>query len=72
MERCSGYLTSGDSNWRGTGSWATEIKNTDLVLGLERIGDLQSRKYNEFTVDQEQSLLYYRLRRQLNMNQAIE
>ena len=57
-----GYLTSGDSNWRGTGSWATKIKNTDLVLGLERIGDLQSRKYNEFTVDQEQSLLYYRLR----------
>ena len=57
-----GYLTSGDSNWRGTGSWATKIKNTDLVLGLERIGDLNSRKYNEFTVDQEQSLLYYRLR----------
>ena len=57
-----GYLTSGDSNWRGTGSWATKIKNTDLVLGLERIGDLNSRKYNEFTVDQKQSLLYYRLR----------
>ena len=55
-------LTSGDSNWRGTASWATKIKNTDLVLGLERIGDLNSRKYNEFTVDQEQSLLYLRLR----------
>ncbi len=57
-----GFLTSGDSNWRGTASWATKIKNTDLVLGLERIGDLNSRKYNEFTVDQEQSLLYLRLR----------
>ena len=57
-----GYLTSGDSNWRGTGSWATKIKNTDFVLGLERIGDLNSRIYDEFTVDQEQSLLYYRLR----------
>ena len=57
-----GYLTSGDSNWRGTGSWATKIKNTDIVLGLERIGDLNSRIYDEFTVDQEQSLLYYRLR----------
>ena len=34
-----GYLTSGDSNWRGTGSWATKIKNTDIVLGLESIGD---------------------------------
>ncbi|MED5272550.1 MAG: TonB-dependent receptor [Pseudomonadota bacterium] len=57
-----GFLTSGDSNWRGTASWATKIRNTDLVLGLERIGDLNSRKYNEFTVDQEQSLLYLRLR----------
>ena len=57
-----GFLTSGDSNWRGSGSWATKIKNTDLVIGLERIGDLNSRKYNEFTVDKEQSLLYLRLR----------
>lgn len=57
-----GFLTSGDSNWRGTGSWATKIKKTDVVLGLERIGDLNSRKYNEFTVDKTQSLLYYRLR----------
>jgi len=57
-----GYLTSGDSNWRGTGSWATKIKNTDFVLGLERIGDLNSRTYNEFTTDQAQSILYYRLR----------
>jgi hypothetical protein len=57
-----GFLTSGDSNWRGTGSWATKIKKTDIVLGLERIGDLNSRKYNEFTVDKTQSLLYYRLR----------
>ena len=57
-----GFLTSGDSNWRGAGSWATKIKNTDLVIGLERIGDLNSRKYNEFTVDKEQSLLYLRLR----------
>ena len=52
-----GFLTSGDSNWRGTGSWATKVKKTDIVLGLERIGDLNSRKYNEFTVDQSQSLL---------------
>ena len=29
---------------------------------MERIGDLNSRIYDEFTVDQEQSLLYYRLR----------
>ena len=57
-----GYLTSGSSNWRGIGSWSTKIKKTDIVLGFERIGDLNSRKYNEFTVDQEQSLLYYRLR----------
>jgi hypothetical protein len=57
-----GYLTSGDSNWRGTGSWATKIKKTDIVIGIERVGDLDSRTYNEFTVDQEQSLLYYRLR----------
>ena len=57
-----GFLTSGDSNWRGTGSWATKIKKTDIVLGLERTGDLNSRKYNEFTVDQSQSLLYFRLR----------
>ena len=57
-----GYLTSGSSNWRGIGSWATKIKKTDIILGFERIGDLNSRKYNEFTVDQEQSLLYYRLR----------
>tara|TARA_Y100000389_G_scaffold49250_1_gene44924 strand:+ start:12424 stop:14520 length:2097 start_codon:yes stop_codon:yes gene_type:complete len=57
-----GFLTSGDSNWRGTGSWATKIKKTDVVLGLEKIGDLNSRKYNEFTVDKTQSLLYYRLR----------
>ena len=57
-----GYLTSGSSNWRGIGSWATKIKKTDIVIGFERIGDLNSRKYNEFTVDQEQSLLYYRLR----------
>ena len=57
-----GFLTSGDSNWRGTGSWATKIKRTDIVLGLERTGDLNSRKYNEFTVDQSQSLLYFRLR----------
>ena len=56
-----GFLTSGYSNWRGTGSWATKIKKTDVVLGLERIGDLNSRKYNEFTVDKTQSLLYYRL-----------
>ena len=57
-----GYLTSGSSNWRGIGSWSTKIKKTDIILGFERIGDLNSRKYNEFTVDQEQSLLYYRLR----------
>ena len=57
-----GYLTSGSSNWRGIGSWATKIKKTDIVIGFERIGDLNSRNYNEFTVDQEQSLLYYRLR----------
>ena len=57
-----GYLTSGSNNWRGIGSWSTKIKKTDIVLGFERIGDLNSRKYNEFTVDQEQSLLYYRLR----------
>ena len=57
-----GFLTSGSSNWRGSGSWATKIKKTDIVLGLERVGDLNSRKYNEFTVDQSQSLLYYRLR----------
>ena len=57
-----GYLTSGSSNWRGIGSWATKIKKTDIIVGFERIGDLNSRKYNEFTVDQEQSLLYYRLR----------
>ena len=57
-----GFLTSGDSNWRGTGSWATKVKKTDIVLGLERTGDLNSRKYNEFTVDQSQSLLYFRLR----------
>ena len=29
---------------------------------MERIGDLNSRTYNEFTVDQAESLLYYRLR----------
>ena len=46
-----GYLTSGDSNWRGNGSWATKIKNTNFVLGLERIMDGSSRTYNEFTVD---------------------
>ena len=57
-----GYLTSGSSNWRAIGSWATKIKKTDIFIGFERIGDLNSRKYNEFTVDQEQSLLYYRLR----------
>ena len=57
-----GYLTSGSSNWRGIGSWATKIKKTDIIIGFERIGDLNSRNYNEFTVDQEQSLLYYRLR----------
>ena len=57
-----GYLTSGSSNWRGIGSWSTKIKKVDVILGYERIGDLNSRKYNEFTVDQEQSLLYYRLR----------
>ena len=57
-----GFLTSGDSNWRGNASWATKIKKTDIVIGIEKIGDLNSRKYNEFTVDQEQSLLYYRLR----------
>ena len=57
-----GYLTSGSSNWRGIGSWSTKIKKTDIIMGFERIGDLNSRKYNEFTVDQEQSLLYYRLR----------
>lgn len=57
-----GFLTSGSSNWRGSGSWATKIKKTEIVLGLERVGDLNSRKYNEFTVDQSQSLLYYRLR----------
>ena len=57
-----GYLTSGSSNWRGIGSWSTKIKKTDIVFGFERIGDLNSRKYNEFTVDQEQSILYYRLR----------
>ena len=57
-----GYLTSGSSNWRGIGSWSTKIKKTDIVFGFERIGDLNSRKYNEFTVDQDKSLLYYRLR----------
>ena len=57
-----GYLTSGSSNWRGIGSWSTKIKKTDIVLGFERIGDLNSRKFNEFTIDQEQSLLYYRLK----------
>ena len=57
-----GFLTSGDSNWRGNASWATKIKKTDIVIGIERVGDLDSRTYNEFTVDQEQSLLYYRLR----------
>ena len=25
-----GFLTSGDSNWRGTGSWATKIKKTEI------------------------------------------
>ena len=57
-----GFLTSGDSNWRGNASWATKIKKTDIVIGIEKIGDLNSRKYNEFTVDKTQSLLYYRLR----------
>ena len=27
-----GFLTSGDSNWRGTGSWATKIKKTDVHI----------------------------------------
>ena len=57
-----GYLTSGSSNWRGIGSWSTKIKKTDIVLGFERIGDLNSRKFNESTFNQEQSLLYYRLK----------
>ncbi len=57
-----GYLTSGSNNWRGIGSWSTKIKKTDIVIGFERIGDLNSRKFNESTIDQEKSLLYYRLK----------
>ncbi len=47
-------------------------KKADIVIGFERIGDLNSRKFNESTIDQEKSLLYYRLKEQLNINLATE
>ena len=56
------FLSSGDSIWSGSGSWATKIKNTDLVLGLERTGFMNSRLYDEFHVDKNEAIVQYRLR----------
>jgi len=56
------FLSSGNSIWSGSGSWAKKIKNTDLVLGLERTSYMNSRMYDEFHVDKSQSILQYRLR----------
>lgn len=56
------FLSSGDSIWSGSGSWATKIKNTDLVLSLERTGFMNSRLYDEFHVDKNEAIVQYRLR----------
>ncbi len=56
------FLSSGDSIWSGSGSWATKIKNTDIVLGLERTGFMNSRLYDEFHVDKNEAIVQYRLR----------
>ena len=56
------FLSSGDSIWSGSGSWATKIKNTDIVLGIERTGFMNSRIYDEFHTDKNQSIFQYRKR----------
>ena len=55
-------LSSGDSIWSGSGSWANRIGNIDFVLGLERTGKINSRKYDEFHQDQSDTIAFYRVR----------
>tara|TARA_B100001996_G_scaffold148622_1_gene113145 strand:+ start:224 stop:2323 length:2100 start_codon:yes stop_codon:yes gene_type:complete len=55
-------LSSGDSIWSGSGSWANRIGNVDFVLGLERTGKINSRKYDEFHQDQNDKIAFYRVR----------
>ncbi len=55
-------LSSGNSMWSGNASWAMKIKNTDLVLGLERTGFMWSRTYDEFHTDKNEDVIQYRLR----------
>ena len=37
-------------------------RNIDFVLGLERTGKINSRKYDEFHQDQSDTIAFYRVR----------
>lgn len=55
-------LSSGNSIWTGEGSWSTKVKNTDIVIGLKRIGFISSRYYDEFHLFGDSSIYQYRIR----------
>lgn len=55
-------LTSGDSLWSGGASWSKKIGKTDLVLGFEKTGFMNSRLYHEDHIDKNENIIQYRIR----------